>query len=272
MMFYHQIQRPRARGFTLLELLVSITVSIGLFALLYSILNLALTRWRNDTSGYLNNVEAQVALDSLAEDLRSIVIKQDGSEWLQVQPILVENLGTLPWLMFLGRPMSDGSMDSSSPRAISYRLEKRDPFNSNEPFHALYRTVLSAEETIEKLGSKNLYEEIWRSRELDAVGTDQFLASHVVGLELLFQLRTPDGKPFTLKNGTGLRISTQIETIPPSAPIPPDSILESLQINLTVVDPVGQEMLSGGGTSLDEIVTRFGRTQSAFVTFSQPIQ
>ncbi len=268
-----------ARGFTLVELLVTLAITSVLLLALSSLLSVSLTQWNRQTGRHLSNSEAQWALNTLVDDLQSILPKSDGSEWLQVRAVTVENLGPTPQLMFLARPMdADAASENRSGAfrpgdvcALCYRLEKRDPFDGGDPMHALYRTVLSPEETMEQLGAENLLDAYWRGNAGETTQTDNLLGAHIIGLDLTFRIHQPDGAEETLRQGFGLRALHELRIGDAEvSPFPDGSYLRSVTIVLTTIDPAAQSLLNAGTVPLEEIVKRHGRQYSAVVEFPTP--
>lgn len=73
------------RGFTLLELLVAVTLTLGLATAMLAVTSGTLAFWRRTQDRFTTSSQAQLALDFLERDLQSIVFRPDGvSTWLAV--------------------------------------------------------------------------------------------------------------------------------------------------------------------------------------------
>lgn len=84
MPYNRQSRRPTksSRGFTIIELLVAAAVTIVLVTLMISIITSVLATWNTNTGRLTAQNQAKLALDFLARDLQSIVVKNDGGVWL----------------------------------------------------------------------------------------------------------------------------------------------------------------------------------------------
>jgi prepilin-type N-terminal cleavage/methylation domain-containing protein len=72
----------KRRGFTIIELLVAVSITVVMVGLMLTVVTNVLTLW-NRTSGDLSaENQARHALDLLARDLQGAVIRTDGNVWL----------------------------------------------------------------------------------------------------------------------------------------------------------------------------------------------
>ena len=69
--------RRSVRATTLVELLVSVAITLSVMVLLAMIVSSVSNQWTRGSSRFLLNTEAGVALDYLVQDFRSIVRKGD---------------------------------------------------------------------------------------------------------------------------------------------------------------------------------------------------
>ncbi|MCB1229847.1 MAG: prepilin-type N-terminal cleavage/methylation domain-containing protein [Verrucomicrobiae bacterium] len=263
---------PPSRGMTLIELLVAMVISSVLLVILASLLSVSLTQWNRQSGKRLEQTEAQMALATMVEDLQSILLKRDGSEWLQVKAVVVDDLGQTPQLMFLARPTDVSPDRKGDVCAISYRLQKRDPFHAKEPIHALYRAVIPPEAAIQKLGAEDLDIAYWSGGSIDPVATDNLIAANIVRLSLSFQLEEPDGTIKTVSEGFGWHARREITVgAAEDSPYPEGTFIRRLEIRLTSIDRTAQLLLSDGTLPLDEIISRFGRDYGTVVEFPRPL-
>lgn len=75
--------RPQ-RGFTLLELLVAATITLGIAALMVSVTTSMLGLWRRSQSANTQAAAARQVFDWLEQDLQSAVCRRDDACWLAV--------------------------------------------------------------------------------------------------------------------------------------------------------------------------------------------
>ncbi len=70
------------RGFTLLELLVAISITLALAGVLLSVTTGTLSIWRRVQGNFSNSTQAKLALDYLERDLHSAIHRSDTTKWL----------------------------------------------------------------------------------------------------------------------------------------------------------------------------------------------
>mgnify|MGYP001346245258 CR=1 FL=1 len=80
--------RARRRGFTLVELLVASAITLVLAGIMVAILAQMSRSWARASGGLVATQQAEQALDLIARDLQSAVLRRDGRVWLAatVQP------------------------------------------------------------------------------------------------------------------------------------------------------------------------------------------
>ena len=150
------------RAFTLVEILVATAVMAILTGMVLGITTHVVRVWENASGSLSAENQAQLALDALARDLETAVLRGDGDEWMQIA--VEDGIGagafTAPsavHLMFFtsapDRPRLDagGAPLRGGLTAVSYRLAYRDPFTNSGsgpyPRFGLYRAVMDPENT-----------------------------------------------------------------------------------------------------------------------------
>lgn len=154
----------RCRGFTLLELLVAVSITVLLVGLILAVTTGVLNLWRRTQGGFGAGAEAKLALDLLERDLQAALYRTDGNTWLAVdvtngaaglgnrgwltsgpiKPATAESLRLLPeadaasvrrlaearfglsgaWLRFIAST-AESSNEPGLPRAIAYQICRR---------------------------------------------------------------------------------------------------------------------------------------------------
>jgi prepilin-type N-terminal cleavage/methylation domain-containing protein len=76
--------QPRRHGFTLLELLVAMTVTLMLTGLLLAVLSTTLGLWQRLRGGIDQTTQGRLALDWLERDLQGALHRADGNTWMAV--------------------------------------------------------------------------------------------------------------------------------------------------------------------------------------------
>ncbi len=92
--------RDRSHAFTLLELLVAVTITLVLAGLMLAVVTGTLNLWARTQDEFATSAQARLALDLVERDLHAAVFRQDGGTWLAVDvsnaPAALANHG---WLL-----------------------------------------------------------------------------------------------------------------------------------------------------------------------------
>ena len=94
--------KPRIieRGFTLLELLVAVTITLALAGLMLTVVTNTLNLWHRTQNNFSTATQAKLALDLLERDLQAAVTRKDGVNWLAVDVLnSSSSLTTHGWLL-----------------------------------------------------------------------------------------------------------------------------------------------------------------------------
>lgn len=158
-------QRTPTQAFTLLELLVAVTITLLLVGLILSVTTNVLNLWRRSQGSFSAATEAKLALDLLERDLRGAIYRRDNGNWLVVtvasdisgvanhgwvttgtiKPGATESMRLLPdldargerriadarfgfsgaWLRFISTNVDVDSTMPSMPIAIAYQIARR---------------------------------------------------------------------------------------------------------------------------------------------------
>lgn len=96
----HRLAEP---GFTLVELLVAMAITLLLSALLLSLVTSTLGLWRRTQDTFLAEAQAKFALDYLERDLQAAIFRRSDQSWLAVDIAATsEELSDHGWLMASG--------------------------------------------------------------------------------------------------------------------------------------------------------------------------
>jgi len=87
------IRISNRQGFTLMEVLVSSALTVVILTMLFTVLIGAMNAWQTGTNRMQGNADARMALDSIATDLQSMVVRQTSinQEWLYADQVPVVN-------------------------------------------------------------------------------------------------------------------------------------------------------------------------------------
>lgn len=174
------------RGFTLLELLVAIGITVAVVGAILAVTRSTLQLWQRTQDVLAADLQARVALDYLERDLESALFRPDGRTWLAIDVtnsasslgnhgwlftatskpgdtastnVLAGNSGELgrarfglsgAWLRFFATNVESGG---SLPIAVSYQLARRPlsgPVAGSNPAavrYSFFRSAVSADQT-----------------------------------------------------------------------------------------------------------------------------
>lgn len=76
------IKKSRSRAFTIIELLVAISVTALMVTLMITIVTNVLSGWNRSTGTLNTGNQARLLLDQISSDLQGAIIKRDGKAWL----------------------------------------------------------------------------------------------------------------------------------------------------------------------------------------------
>jgi prepilin-type N-terminal cleavage/methylation domain-containing protein len=280
------------QGFTLLEMLVAVTVSVILIGFLSAAILGILNGYTATRGNVLRSADANYALDQIVEDLEALVIPGvPTAEGLRVTPEpggtigLIED-GDAVWLTLLSgaldRDNSDPDPVPGAVRAVSYRLAYQDPIDGpggSRPVYALYRSVASAAHSFaHALGVSNLQTGYWDSlpaaptpAPLQPTAADAFLSANIVGFQVRFSCldrgtpadpSDPDVRLFSstsdtiVVSGSGIVVTDSGGTVNSSFT---ENGYDLIEISLTVLSPTGAQRVNAGA-SLEEMILKEGRT------------
>lgn len=162
-------KQKTSRGFTLIEVLAATGIMTVVILIVLSMTTNVLSVW-NKSSGKLGaNYEARVALDLLANDFETLVMRNRPFCWIQVDYAQPDHdlsdysgaLPNMPQMYFMARvedrPRYTSSSSGGEPEpiygdicAVAYRVLYQDPINPGSgdyPMFGLYRFVIDSEHT-----------------------------------------------------------------------------------------------------------------------------
>ncbi|WP_269526666.1 PulJ/GspJ family protein [Coraliomargarita parva] len=198
----NKIQSHSTRhAFTLIEILVATVIMVIMVGLVIKITGDVLKVW-NRASGKLSaNAEARIAMDLITQDLETVVMRNNGQQWLRIEA--PEDPGgyytnqTVALKLFapaLDRPKKDtsGNEIPGDICAIAYRLSFKESYPGGENVYALYRYIADPKYTFESLmGStsdssspqESLTGGVWD--EANVTNDENYLAGNIVEFKVL---------------------------------------------------------------------------------------
>lgn len=173
------IQRKRAKGFTLIELMVAMGITAIIITVLVSITGVATDTWTRSRDEIRASRQAKVMLDTMARDLESLVVRRGNDfEWLHAKlesgnlpPVSSgggnssETIGltflTAATDRYLGQVGEDFPDNAGDVSCASYRLRYQDPIeggtDDRTSTFVLYRLLVNPDEAfVDLLGQPDL--------------------------------------------------------------------------------------------------------------------
>lgn len=269
-------------GFTLLEVMVSAFLMAIVMGMLFSILIGTMNAWDGGTSRLQTNSDARMALDMIARDLQSMVVRQTqmDQQWLSSEPDEVKGL-TSTWLTFFAPSIDRDTEQEGDIVAISYRVGYQDPVSTNDYFEVfgLYKQMATTEDTFrDALGQTELVTGFWEggSSAPDPLLREGFLVPNVVRFEVSWWVEYPGesspvrlGSDYLVALNNVLQIGTAGATMPAFYP---GAKIVAADITLTVLDDQGMQdaqLLDEAGSlnadKLEDLIRLHGRVHTSRV-------
>lgn len=292
-------KRTATRAFTLIEILVASTVMVILVGIVAYIASSVMNSW-NRSSGKLSaNAEARFALDIIAQDLETAVLRNNGQQWLLVEratlpinaPYDTNQSNSVVLKLFapaLDRQDGDGIC------AIAYQLQYKASYSSGPDTYALYRMVVRPQVTLNNYLSSSFDDPAagatvqgnllgpgrggadWSDASITDVSN--YLASNIVSFKVILYDSSSEPDPVNADPASNL-INADYAFGGVSATGDPESTAPLLyaDIILTVVTDQGLELLNNIEQGLipddpGDVVIQHGETFVRRVSFkSNPI-
>ncbi len=260
--------RSEHGGFSLVELLVTMTLSVTLLGILAYALDGISRGYVRSQDAILSDRESGLALDLLMTDLECMVIPRsfegETVEALRASPFQTGQVQST-WLTFLSRTDDkEPNVAEGVVRAVSYRIALQDPIDgatgSGQPSYSLYRTVLPAQETFDHaLSATDSRTEIWENKGLvpDITSPIDYLVGNVVDFRVRFITNGfSEGLPSNPGDTVTFR-SDQTFAGPEGSEVAVNESIVAVEVAITVLSQAGAEALHAG-MSLSEAIERFG--------------
>ena len=129
----------RKQGFTLIEILVALSVTALMVTLMVNITIGVLNVWNRSSGTLTTGNQARTLMDQIAQDLQGAIFKRDGNVWLaatvQKDQTIKKgdaNMDTADWTTGKVKPVSGGATDSSSLDLAAVRPSLGDDMNKLE--------------------------------------------------------------------------------------------------------------------------------------------
>lgn len=259
--------KPRA-GFTLLELLVAMSVTAIIVTVLVSITSIAIDVWNRSRSELRAARQAKAMVDTMARDFESLVIRSGNKfEWLVVKTASPQNSSNAAKMVYFTAATDryEGEIGTDKDKGgdvscVGYQLNWDDPMTTSgggdfQTF-VLYRQLVDPKPTFDKLLGKENLETAFDGAGGQIDDNLNFVCENIFQFTVTFHLEVPSttaGAAPLLRQvviqpqgGTDeFRITgTGIVTVPAQADLQ-NAKLKSVGIALTVISDTGIEQLRG---------------------------
>lgn len=281
----------KAKGFTLLELMVAMSVTVILLGMVTFMTGVSMDGYKGSRDKVVAGRQAKEALDAITKDFEAMVARADGSDnmWLyaEVEPNLSTALGgpagktitNAPRLIFFtGAPdRYDGDIGGTNDNggdvsAVAYRLAYRDQISGTAanavgafPSFTLYRHLVDPDATFTHLlGQVNLTAPVAPAvnQFTDALDftAENVLAENIYELTVTFLVQTSAGvERITI----GPQTSQHDEFTVAGNGLEVDGALQDgqlvgVEIGMTVLSERGLVMTEKGGMTREDIIKDYG--------------
>lgn len=209
----------KRRGFTMIELMVAMAITALIVTVLVSITGIALDSWRRSRAQVRAARQAKAALETLARDFESLLVRSGNPyEWLvaRVEPELAGGGGGLGGPS--NNPMPNAAQlvffNSATDRyggdiggtndlggdvsLVSYRLIYRDPIldqdggSDSYPVFALYRHLVDPKPVFDDLLGKEDLLEAYKKYQGEDYQPENFVVENIFGLTVTFVIEYED--------------------------------------------------------------------------------
>ncbi|MEN8694052.1 MAG: PulJ/GspJ family protein [Akkermansiaceae bacterium] len=285
MKIYHPGKRQK--GFTLVELLVAMSITVVLVSLVVAITGTALDTWRGARNEVRAARQAKIMLDALGRDLESFVIRpNNNSQWLFARTAEDEvgpenqpspNAATLVFLTAASdRYGGDigGSEDKGGDiSTVGYQLKFEDPifadFDETYSKFVLYRNLVNPDNTFQGVLGQNDLEQAYDG--YAGAGSDpaNFMCENIYEFSIVFVVEYLDrsgdkqlvrvpiidtgalnsADKFVIE-GNGLKANG-------TKPVYADGAVVSVDISVTVLSDTGMRQIKNRTFNSDEAKAKF---------------
>lgn len=275
------------QGFTLMEVLVSSALTVVILTMLFTVLIGAMNAWQTGTNRLQGNADARMALDSIAQDLQSMVVRQTtlgarGQEWLYSELRPVYGLSDVPnknsmQLYFFAPSLDRQPGQQGDIVAIQYQVAFADPLRGDPDgnvtstdynIFGLYKRMESTLDTFQfVLGQEDIWVSYWQGRNVPR--PRDLMIPNVVDFSIKWNVNgngdtgpadviLPGGVNFEVN---ALRLNNALRAGPSMSDSDledfPSYKLESADISLTILTDEGMRMVQtftrGPGLNTDNL-------------------
>lgn len=276
------------QGFTLMEVLVSSALTVVILTMLFTVLIGAMNAWQAGSNRLQGNADARMALDSIAQDLQSMVVRQTSfdQEWLYANTVQTPNAPDghkSTWLTFFAPSLDRQPGQQGDIVAVSYRIGYQDALSGTDKpefrIFGLYKHMMDTRNTfIHALGTERTRDNFWLGNvtldnnpfspgTVNALDRRSLLIPNVVDFSIKW-IASSGGPPAALSSSNdSIRLNNSFHAGSGTPETEYEGTrLEAADISLTILTEEGTRMVQtfarGGGLSkanLDRVIREHGR-------------
>jgi prepilin-type N-terminal cleavage/methylation domain-containing protein len=285
-LFPHSL--PKAKGFTMLELLVAMSVTVILLGMVTLMTGVSMDGYKGSRDKVLGGRQAKEALDAITKDFEAMVARRDRSDnmWLyaEVEPRLSTSQGgptdktitnACRLIFFTGAlDRYDGDIDGTNDNggdvsAVAYRLAYRDQISDTAtgavgpfPSFTLYRHLVDPDDTFTNVLGRT---DLSSSNEFDDSDTftaENVLAENIYEMTVTFLVELDAGgvKRITMGESAGQEddLAFTGKGIQLVSGVGEKDHLAGVEISITVLSERGLVMTEKGGMTREDIIKDYG--------------
>jgi hypothetical protein len=272
-------------GFTLIELLSALAITTLLVVVIVQMTNSVLHLWPYGRDRVQKNMDARMALELLAQDIRAGVLRGGAMtatnppralRWLETKPEtgIGPNGGftatNASWLMFFAVPQDRAGAPRGDVCAVSYRLGFTDPIEKGgtRKTFGLYRTIVDPQTTFtDVLGKERLHDQFWNSR--DSLLPEDYLVANVIDFAVVLIATDSTGKRYEIPASSPASLDSALTVTNPPSGLPTSLRLVALDISLTIVSDQAARRLERAVGDGQALVKEASTTFTKRVTLTQ---
>jgi prepilin-type N-terminal cleavage/methylation domain-containing protein len=260
---------PIRKGFTLMELMVAMAITVIIVTVLVSITSIAIDTWNRSRSELRAARQAKSMVDTMARDFEAMVTRSGGKdatgqpvEWLVADSTQSGNLGpsglssanatnliffTAATDRYNGEIGKQGVDLGGDVSCVGYELFWKDPIDRNgDAFQTfvINRKLVDPKEAFDKLLGKSGLVDAFNATTKDIEDPENFVCENLFQFTVSFHLTTPTGlKVVTVgPSGTVKKISIKGDGIE-AVDVDKSAKLTAVEISLTVLSDAGVAQL-----------------------------
>ena len=263
-------------GFTLIELLVATAVVMIFLVLAVNMATDTLRQSEAVNAKLRSNLQARLVMDWITRDIQTAVVRQDGGEWLRMEPSTLSAGIGLPVCKLMlfsqaGELHMTANQTLSGPAAVAYQVAYCDPITLDTTTRqetSLFRMALDPAYTFQEgfvLNKPvNLQTELWNvlPAGVGVVKPENVLIQNIAGFQIAFEFLSSDGT--THKSSAadtfsaGVDGKVRVGTGGSATEYPAARVL-SAEVTLWLLDAAGVRALKQGTLSPQDFFTRYAR-------------